>query len=127
MNRWLSMFALLMLPGSGPAARADEHAAGSGFACNLRALTAEQRKEHAALASELFASVQEQKELPDGYAFRLPAARWLDAARWAELERRCCPFFAFQLTAAPDNAPLWLRLTGRQGVKEFMKEELGID
>ena len=99
---------------------------GAGFACDMRAMTKEQRTEHAQLARELFAAVKEQRELKDGYAFRLPAERWLDTARWADLERRCCPFFAFELTSARDGGALWLRVTGKPGVKAFMRAELGL-
>jgi hypothetical protein len=99
---------------------------GQGFACDMRALTKEQRTQHAALATGLFAAVQEQKELPNGYAFRLPAERWLDAARWAALESKCCPFFSFELAAAADRGPVWLKVTGRTGAKAFMKEEFGL-
>jgi hypothetical protein len=100
--------------------------AGPPLACDMRALTGEQRAEHATLARQLFTSVLEQKELPNGYAFRLAPGRWLDTARWADLERRCCPFFAFELSAAADGGALWLRITGQPGVKAFMKEELGL-
>lgn len=102
-------------PGPGPA-----------LACDMRALTKEQRTEHARLAREMFAAVQERKELANGYAFRFAAERWLETARWADLERRCCPFFAFELSTAADGGALWLRVTGMPGVKAFMKEELGL-
>ena len=111
---WMSLF-------SGPAL-----AAGHGFACDLRALTSDERAQHAELAQQLLAAVQDRRELPNGYALRLPAGDWLAAARWAALERKCCPFFAFELTAAADGGPLWLRITGRAGAKGFMREELGL-
>src|SRR5262252_5148774 len=119
MRRLLWMLMLAAFPALAPAAP------GAGFACDLNALTKDERARHAALAAELFAAVEERRELADGYALRLPAERWLDAARWAELERKCCPFFAFDLTAAAERGPLWLRITGRAGVKAFMKEEMG--
>src|SRR6185369_16275999 len=87
----------------------------------------DERAQHGALALELFAAIQEKRELADGYAFRLPPERWLDAARWAALEKKCCPFFAFALRAAPDRGPLWLEVTGRPGAKAFMKAELGLE
>jgi hypothetical protein len=99
---------------------------GAGFTCNLNAMTKDERVQHATLAAELFAAVQERKELSNGYALRLPADRWLDAARWADLERKCCPFFAFDLDAAAGHGPLWLKITGGPGVKAFMKDELGL-
>jgi|SRR5215831_12262740 len=121
MRRTLLAMLMSMFPA---VALAAGHAA--GLACDLRAMTKDERAQHAALAAELFAAIQERKELADGYALRLPAERWLDAARWAELEKKCCPFFAFELDAAAEHGPLWLRITGRPGVKEFMKQELGL-
>src|SRR5690242_2729433 len=41
-------------------------------------------------------------------------------------ERLRCPFFAFQLEVGSDHQPLWLRITGREGVKPFMQSEFGI-
>jgi len=99
---------------------------GNAFACDMNALTSQERTQHAALAGALFAAIQERKELANGYAFRLPPERWLDAARWAELERKCCPFFAFELDAAADRGPLWLTITGRSGAKAFMNDEFGL-
>jgi hypothetical protein len=95
---------------------------GAGFSCDLQAMTGAERVQHAALGAELFAAVEERKELANGYALRLPAGRWLDTARWAELERKCCPFFAFELDAAAGHGPLWLKITGGPGVKAFMKD-----
>lgn len=123
MRRSLIAFLLSMFPAL---ALASAPVSGAGFACDMRALTNDERTQHAALAHELFAAVQEQIELANGYAFRLPAGRWLDVARWAELERKCCPFFAFKLSAAADRGPLWLEITGRTGAKAFMKEEFGL-
>jgi hypothetical protein len=122
MTMVLSLFPSLALAvGATPNATA-----GHGFACDMRALTKEQRAQHAELANELFAAVHEQQELPNGYAFRLPAERWLDAATWAALESKCCPFFSFELNAAADRGPVWLRITGRTGAKAFMKDEFGL-
>jgi hypothetical protein len=42
------------------------------------------------------------------------------------MARRCCPFLAFRLEAGRENGPLWLNLTGREGVKQFLKIELGV-
>ena len=99
---------------------------GAGFTCNLNAMTKDERVQHATLAAELFAAVQERKELSNGYALRLSVERWLDAARWADLERKCCPFFAFELELESHGGPLWLRIRGAEGVKAFIREELGL-
>ena len=100
----------------------------SPIACNMNALDKEQRRHHQSLTAQLRAAVQETRELPVGYSFRLPSdeATIQRAAEWITLERRCCPFLAFGLEAGRENGPLWLNLTGREGVKPFLKIEFGI-
>lgn len=97
--------------------------------CNMNALTKEQRQRHKALSVELRAAVQEIRELPDGYSFRLPSdeAMLQKAVEWVTMERRCCPFIAFGIEVEREGGPLWLKLTGREGVKPFLKTELGIE
>ena len=65
--------------------------------------------------------------MPDGYAFRLPNESdvLLKAAEFIALERLCCPFFGFSLEVEPEGGALWLRLTGREGVKPFIHAEIG--
>ena len=41
------------------------------------------------------------------------------------MERRCCPFLQFTLTAEPDNGPLWFEVTGPAEVKEFLASFFG--
>ena len=100
----------------------------SPIACNLNALDKEQRRLHQSLTAQLRAAVQETRELPDGYSFRLPSdeATIQRTPEWITMERRCCPFLAFGLEAGRENGPLWLNLTGREGVKQFLKIELGV-
>ena len=95
------------------------------FGCNRGALNKAERSRHEALSQALLASVQEHRELADGYAFRFPAETLVPAAEWVSLERKCCPFFTFVLEQARDQGPLWVRLTGSEGVKVFIKEEFG--
>jgi len=101
------------------------HAA-APLACNLGALTQAERAEHHDIGALLLGSVKERKELKNGYAFRLPAASLVPAAQWVANERKCCPFFAFQIDVA-GSGDLWLRLTGPEGVKPFIVAELGLD
>ena len=98
------------------------------FFCNLSALSADERKHHRELTTRLRESVKEVRELADGYGFRLAteAADIRLVAEWVTLERLCCPFFAFQLDVGSDGKPLWLRITGREGVKAFMQSEFDI-
>jgi len=98
------------------------------FSCNLSALDQEQRKRHDNLAKDLFAKHLEVRELPDGYGFRFPNNRSLFTAlsEWATLEQLCCPLLTLTLELERDQGPIWLRATGRDGVKDFLRLELGI-
>jgi hypothetical protein len=96
------------------------------FFCNLKALTASERNEHGQLTAQLAASVLKTVETPEGYAFEVDRGRvsLKDLATWIDFERRCCPFFDFSLELRRENGPVTLRLTGRDGVKEFIRAEL---
>ena len=98
------------------------------FACSLTALTAAERAHHSDLSKELHSAVKDVRELDNGYAFQLSGeAKTISmVAEWISLERLCCPFFTFQLEVASESKPMWLRMTGREGVKEFMRTEFGI-
>jgi hypothetical protein len=96
------------------------------LACSLFGLTEQQRKRQQELREQLFEGDRKVRELPDGYAIGLPATTTniLAAAEFVTLERLCCPFFRFELSVGGSAEPLWLRLTGEKGVKEFLKSEL---
>lgn len=98
------------------------------FACSLIALSAAERAHHKELSNDLHNAVKEIRELPNGYEFRLSGERRsLEMlSEWVSLERLCCPFFTFQIEVAGDTQPIWLRMTGREGVKQFMQSEFGI-
>jgi hypothetical protein len=97
----------------------------SPFACNLKALSPAERAEHREVTARVLASVQNNRELPDGYAFTVDRTRVAtkDLATFVEFERRCCPFFDFQLAWNRENGPVTLQLTGRDGVKPFIRAE----
>lgn len=99
----------------------------SPFACNMSAIAPSERQEHLAAIEEVFGAVQEVRELPDGFAFRLPGEdAWLaKAANFMTKERLCCPFFGFALQLEPEGGAPWLSLTGREGVKPFIMAEIG--
>lgn len=97
------------------------------LACDLSAFTPEQREHHIAQAPLLFATVQEVRELPDGYSFRVPEAADVLAqiADFIAYERLCCPFFNFGLTVEPYGGAIWIHLSGEDGVKELIQAEMG--
>ena len=99
----------------------------SPFACDMTAIAPEQRGAHIVAIERLFRSVQDMRELPDGYAFELPNESdvLLTAAQFITLERLCCPFFGFGIEVEREGGSLWLSLTGREGVKPFIMAEIG--
>ena len=98
----------------------------SPIACDMSVLSLDQRERHLATSRELFSSLQAIQELSNGYEFRLPdeANTIVKAAEFISLEKLCCPFLNFELDVKAENGPLWLRLTGREGIKEFIREEI---
>jgi hypothetical protein len=100
----------------------------SPFACDRAALDAAARKRHFdELGPELRSMAKAVRELPDGYEFEFPAdsASIQRVAEWAAGERLCCPFFRFGLRLEPEHGAFWLSLTGRDGVKAFVRADFG--
>jgi hypothetical protein len=100
--------------------------ANSPFACDIKALTPEQRKRHfEELSPQLRSLKKSVRELPDGYEFEFPADpnTFALVTEWSIQERQCCPFFDIDIRLDRDGGPLWLRLTGKEGTKDFIKSE----
>lgn len=100
----------------------------SPLACNDAALNPAQLKRLVAVLKEFRTAKEETRELPDGYAVRLPgsAAMVQDIADYMAVVRLCSPYFETTLQVECEGGPVWLKLTGRDGVKELAKTELGI-
>jgi len=101
----------------------------SPFACNAFALSPEVRKRHfEELGPALLKLKKSMRELPNGYEFELPtdSKTYQLLTEWAFQERLCCPFFDIDLRFSKEAGPLWLRLTGRPGTKDFIKEEFDL-
>ena len=98
------------------------------FLCDMSARRPEQRARHHALAVELRPRILAFDELSEGYAARFATdpATVLRLAEFVTLERLCCPFFDLGITLARDDGPLLLTITGRDGVKPFIRAEFGI-
>ena len=92
------------------------------IACNLGALSEEEKTRRSGMAARVSARFQEIRESPDGYAARLDEDPQLvqDALDWFLLERRCCPFLQLELRFEPSDGPVWLSFGGGPGVKEFL-------
>lgn len=96
--------------------------------CDMSALDAAERDEHARLAGQLRGAVAGVNELPDGYAFVLPHAPGAlrAAAAFVALERRCCPFLTFTLEVPTGLPTFVLATTGEGEIKPFLREEFGL-
>jgi hypothetical protein len=106
---------------SSPSAKTKK---GSPFYCNRLALTPQLRKRHfEELGPKLRSLRKSVRELKNGYEFEFPGdtATYQLLTEWAIQERLCCPFFDISLRLEPEGGPLWLRLSGREGTKEFIK------
>ena len=73
--------------------------------------------------ADIIGGFEESNELPDGYELRLPgSAEWVaKVTQFVANERACCSFLEFELVFEANQGPIWLRLRGPEGAKEFMK------
>jgi hypothetical protein len=98
----------------------------SPFACDRMAMTPEVRKRHfEELGPTLLRLKKSTRELADGYEFEFPADEktFQLLAEWTIQERLCCPFFDINVRLEREGGPLWLRLTGREGTKDFIRAD----
>ncbi len=104
------------------------HVSQAPFACNLKAFTPDQRVRWRQLIERVTSAVTEARELKDGYALRINTshAPLVEVAGWVDLERRCCPFFDFQMDVHGEDGSLWLSLKGRDGVKDFINADFSL-
>jgi hypothetical protein len=57
------------------------------------------------------------------FEFPYDPATFQLVTEWAAAEHLCCPFFDIDLRLEREGGPLWLRPTGREGVKQFIKAD----
>ncbi|HRK04716.1 MAG TPA: hypothetical protein PLW14_06415 [Chlorobiota bacterium] len=96
----------------------------SVLACTLTSSELQQRKE--TVLASLKKAVLERKELQDGFTFRFDGKDdMLDQlTEFVKSERSCCSFFKFRLTIDGNSKSIWLDITGPEGAKAFVTEEL---
>jgi hypothetical protein len=95
------------------------------FYCDRTALTPEQRKRQQELGRILRSSVLGIQELPGGFEFEFPSdsANYQAITEFTPMERACCPFFDISIRLEREGGKLWWQLTGREGVKQFIRAE----
>ena len=108
--------------GEGQAAKAVHRE--SPFACDRLALDPAARHRHFdVLGPALAAAHKSVRELADGFEFEFPQDRTTvsQVLEFANGERLCCPFFDIDVRIEREGGSIWLRLTGREGTKQFIK------
>lgn len=101
---------------------------GTKFYCNTKALNAAERARHEALTKKLLAMRKETVETEKGYEFQFSPAdvTVAEVAEWVVAESRCCSFFDFHIDLENAGTLVCLRLTGTEGVKQFIRAEFGL-
>lgn len=97
------------------------------IACDLKAISETELPTYKSLCARLRQAVTDRRELAAGYSFRLSAESvpLVDAARWVNLERLCCPFLTFRLEITGSDSDYWLTLEGPPEAKAIVREALG--
>ena len=98
------------------------------FFCNNKALTPEERAHHKQLTEKLLAARREIVETAKGYEFQFSRKNvsLAELAAWVVAESKCCPFFDFHIDLENEGNLLCLRLTGEEGIKQFIRTEFAL-
>ncbi|MEX2564336.1 MAG: hypothetical protein WD431_00155 [Cyclobacteriaceae bacterium] len=88
--------------------------------------TPELRQRKATVINDLKKLVLEKQETAKGFRYRFDVSdKTLDLLiDFIKTERLCCEFFTFSLTADGTESQTWLDLSGPEGVKEFIANEI---
>jgi len=100
----------------------------SRFYCNMKALSHTERIKHMMLTGKLIMTRKEIVELERGYEFQFSPTNVssVELANWVVAESKCCPFFDFHIDLEKEGHLLCLRLTGDEGIKQFIRSEFKI-
>lgn len=93
------------------------------IACTPGTVPARSKERWLELGKWAYGAVEEIRELPDGYALRLPhdAETLLRAAEYVSLDRLCCKFITWHLRVEPNEGAVWLSIAGPEGTKELSR------
>lgn len=113
---------------SSPAAQSTDKetaATQNKFNCNLKALNPDERTHQTQLSHKLMAARTAIVESQKGYEFQFSPANvsLSELTDWVAAESKCCPFFDFHVDLENKGTLLCLRLTGEEGIKQFIRAE----
>lgn len=94
--------------------------------CKLTSPELQKRKE--TVIASLKKQILQRKELPNGYAYKFAGTDEVvdELAEFVKSERSCCSFFIFGLSFSGNGSEAWLNLTGPEGAKEMINDEIGL-
>ena len=100
----------------------------SKFFCNTKALTPEERAHHKQLSEKLMAARKEIVETEKGYEFQFSPQNvtLAELADWVLAESKCCSFFDFHIDLENEGKLICLRVTGEEGIKQFIRTEFRV-
>src|SRR5688500_7339048 len=103
------------------------------IACDLTVFSSEKRISHGEQSLRIVKNSKKIIELEDGYSFYHDYSdeAFISIAEWITGERKCCPFFTFELALEPikEGYEIALRLRGSKEIKQFLRsgfQERGI-
>jgi hypothetical protein len=100
----------------------------SKFYCNIKALTPEERAHLKQLGDKLKAARTKIVETGNGYEFQFSPkdVALAEVTDWVRMESKCCPFFDFHIDLENEGKLICLRLTGEEGIKQFIRSEFAV-
>jgi hypothetical protein len=99
----------------------------AALTCKLTSKELQHRKQ--TVLADLKSKVMIKGEFEDGYEYTFPGTdETIDQlTEFVKTERQCCDFFNYELNISGDTkGTTKLKISGPDGVKEFIKEELGL-
>jgi hypothetical protein len=94
--------------------------------CKLTSPQLQERKNTVITGIKL--AITDKQEVQDGFVYTFAGTdQMLDQLlEFIKAERVCCPFFKFELTIKDPGGPVWLKITGPEGAKDFIIHELNL-
>jgi hypothetical protein len=95
------------------------------IACDMSALSPDERRRYDGLRSRVTAAVKEVVATESSFHLRLDeSVSAPEVAEWMALEHRCCPFLNIAIALKSDRS-MWVELGGSPRIKKFLREEFG--
>ena len=94
-------------------------------ACKLTTPELQERKR--TVIAELKKALLDKKETKDGFKYKFESSDELidKVTTFVKTERLCCEFFDFTVSITSETNEMWLELSGPEGTKKFIAEEIG--